>query len=485
MPSARSRWRLAAVLSILCLAAFGGVPPGCSAGEVVGSQGPPAAADTYANRGDRQAVEDQRVQVEIVAADGCGGKASPEGVQKQVVAEGGSHDGIEWQAGQSVNSGAVTEAAGGEALRAAALKGDGGHLAVDEAGQRGLQRNSTEGNETGHSADAILESVEGSDADTLREGRPDDAAAAGSASAAANSSSEEEAASAIGLVSVQHSPECAVACLAETCNGHGSCGGSPCTCICTNGYGGDYCEEKVPVVANFRLRRPSKPCPDNCGGQGQCLHNGTCLCDRGWAGYNCSLECSGGAANPCSGHGTCNMTDGKCLCDEGFAGRNCTRRSVPTNVNEYRANVLGIKLNEEAPKQLTAEAAFIALQEHLGDQPNQQSSDSNKSVEVAASKGVNGTNTSNADAAVPEKPSVAKQWPQGVVVEKQKLSSYGVNHAAFDLGSKALASNKEAKGEASLLRNDRLAPHPSHPSLSSHSLCPCISPSGLEFFIPQ
>ncbi|KAJ1471447.1 hypothetical protein T484DRAFT_1604046, partial [Baffinella frigidus] len=70
-------------------------------------------------------------------------------------------------------------------------------------------------------------------------------------------------------------------------------------------------------------------CPDKCLAQGSCWRNGTCDCNKGWAGYNCGIECGGGASNPCSGHGACNKTDGKCICAEGFAGRNCTRRNVP------------------------------------------------------------------------------------------------------------------------------------------------------------
>lgn len=343
---------------------------------------------------------------------------------------------------------------GDQAQRAAPANASGADNHMQGSHQAGLHANAaSDGNET---SGGYRGASEGADvADGGGSDRTEGESRAGEAA------EESDQVANVEPLAVMHSPECSESCLTETCSGHGACGGTPCHCICAHGFNGQYCEEKVPVVSNFRLRRPSKPCPDNCGGQGACMHNGTCSCDKGWAGYNCSLECAGGAANPCSGHGTCNMTDGKCLCDEGFAGRNCTRRSVPTDVNEYRANVLGRKENEQAPKQLTVEAALAALQEQVAEPSGQQAADkakqaSDKSVETAAGKGHNGTNASKVDAAVPEKPRPAgDKFVPGVVIDDKKLAAYGVNHASFDLGSKALASNKDAKGAASLLRTDR------------------------------
>ena len=136
--------------------------------------------------------------------------------------------------------------------------------------------------------------------------------------------------------------ECLGVCDEDTCNGHGACHHSPggaCVCSCVRGFVGHLCEQRIAEMSHLRLRPARKPCPDKCLAQGACFRNGTCDCNKGWAGYNCGIECGGGASNPCSGHGACNKTDGKCICAEGFAGRNCTRRNVPQDVEAYRKTV--------------------------------------------------------------------------------------------------------------------------------------------------
>ena len=98
---------------------------------------------------------------------------------------------------------------------------------------------------------------------------------------------------------------CTGNCTVNTCSGHGVCTGSLCQCNCSAQYTGYYCHERVAPITHFSITPPKKPCPDNCTGQGDCLSNGTCNCNKGWAGYNCSIECMGGAANPCSGVCVC------------------------------------------------------------------------------------------------------------------------------------------------------------------------------------
>ena len=73
------------------------------------------------------------------------------------------------------------------------------------------------------------------------------------------------------------------------------------------------------------------PCSVACGDYGACDGaTGTCVCDDGWIGGNCSACASGfygQTCNPCAcDHGTCTdglVGDGTCLCDPGWVGPAC------------------------------------------------------------------------------------------------------------------------------------------------------------------
>jgi hypothetical protein len=143
---------------------------------------------------------------------------------------------------------------------------------------------------------------------------------------------------------------CSDKCTINTCSGHGVCTAPLCKCKCLANYTGSYCHELVTAILDFKLTPPRKPCPDKCTEQGYCRYNGTCSCYKGWAGYNCSIECMGGVSNPCSGHGVCLQTSGKCHCSEGYAGKNCTRRSVPQDLDNYRKMVLLSESKEKEAK---------------------------------------------------------------------------------------------------------------------------------------
>mmetsp|Transcript_6698 Transcript_6698/g.23283 ORF Transcript_6698/g.23283 Transcript_6698/m.23283 type:complete len:5773 (-) Transcript_6698:150-17468(-) len=76
-----------------------------------------------------------------------------------------------------------------------------------------------------------------------------------------------------------------------TCNGRGLCRAGPAntgekSCTCQPGYYGESCEGMCPGG-------PNRP----CSGSGRCLNDGTCICDCGWGGYDCSIrlacDCSG------------------------------------------------------------------------------------------------------------------------------------------------------------------------------------------------
>ena len=113
----------------------------------------------------------------------------------------------------------------------------------------------------------------------------------------------------------------------NNCSLHGTCiftrngssfmGTANGTCLCDVGWGGFDCS-----VGDWLLL-----CPDNCTGHGSCRNN-NCTCDIGWSGSSCSLLSSYEAecANNCSGHGTCSL--GVCWCDSGWIDGNAGNCSV-------------------------------------------------------------------------------------------------------------------------------------------------------------
>jgi len=76
------------------------------------------------------------------------------------------------------------------------------------------------------------------------------------------------------------------------------------------------------------------PCSTiSCSDNGTCF-DGSCLCDAGWTGADCSIE---ETADPCDGvscndNGIC--VNGDCLCDTGWTGEDCSTPVVATNVRD-------------------------------------------------------------------------------------------------------------------------------------------------------
>jgi len=120
-----------------------------------------------------------------------------------------------------------------------------------------------------------------------------------------------------------------------TCSGKGSCS-SLGACVCDSGFSGNNCEQCAPdhyAFPDCRLCDDATCQAGVCDAQGMCqCHNANIQgdscnqCKVGWAGFDCTTECAGGATNPCHGKGTCQsgmLGSGSCACDSGFSGAAC------------------------------------------------------------------------------------------------------------------------------------------------------------------
>eukprot|EP01047_Picozoa_sp_COSAG01_P008376 COSAG01_NODE_330_length_18723_cov_96.763155_15_plen_370_part_00 len=63
---------------------------------------------------------------------------------------------------------------------------------------------------------------------------------------------------------------------------------------------------------------PTVICPQNCSRTGTCGSDGTCKCNPGFVGDDCS-KCK----TTCFNNGVCDRQNGSCLCVAGFTGENC------------------------------------------------------------------------------------------------------------------------------------------------------------------
>eukprot|EP01052_Picozoa_sp_SAG31_P012600 SAG31_NODE_741_length_12429_cov_13.571127_4_plen_1359_part_00 len=102
-------------------------------------------------------------------------------------------------------------------------------------------------------------------------------------------------------------------CHFTSCGAHGTCSvnGTQATCVCTDGYSGDNCEDGPD------------PCQVlDCGVHGECdTISVSCACAEGWTGPSCAI-----AIDPCEGitcgeHGFC--THGTCTCIDFYQGVRC------------------------------------------------------------------------------------------------------------------------------------------------------------------
>ena len=104
-----------------------------------------------------------------------------------------------------------------------------------------------------------------------------------------------------------------------------------CRCVCRPGFGGEHCE----------LTRA------HCSNNGNPQQDGSCECDAGWEGDNCSTESRRPCTRAdCNNHGTptnlgpvADPNDCTCRCDAGWEGTHCSTESrhtcLPADCNNH------------------------------------------------------------------------------------------------------------------------------------------------------
>lgn len=92
---------------------------------------------------------------------------------------------------------------------------------------------------------------------------------------------------------------------------NGRCAYEDGSCACDEGWSGEDCSTPTFVEC--------LPCDRD---HGACVSDGSCKCDRFWTGLDCSVKCS-----PCK-HGDCQM-DGSCHCRPGWTTPDCSKKIPP------------------------------------------------------------------------------------------------------------------------------------------------------------
>ncbi|HRI01987.1 MAG TPA: calcium-binding EGF-like domain-containing protein [Saprospiraceae bacterium] len=118
-------------------------------------------------------------------------------------------------------------------------------------------------------------------------------------------------------------------CKKDPCEGISCLNGGACndgTCVCPDGYSGQFCEKKVDPCLTL-----------TCLNGGYC-ENGACKCPPGYYGKNCELKVDPCATVTCLNGGSC--VNGLCNCLSGYGGADCSQILTPRTVTITRIDLL-------------------------------------------------------------------------------------------------------------------------------------------------
>jgi hypothetical protein len=106
------------------------------------------------------------------------------------------------------------------------------------------------------------------------------------------------------------------------CSGNGNCGtyGS---CDCDEGWRGSNCSVSVCYGNDANS-------PLSCSGNGRCVQPDWCTCDAKHTGRQCEFLLFCPAVSSCNGNGMC-LSETACACFQGFTGTECETLLCPTN----------------------------------------------------------------------------------------------------------------------------------------------------------
>jgi len=96
------------------------------------------------------------------------------------------------------------------------------------------------------------------------------------------------------------------------------------TCTCNTGFTGNDCSKCSSLFAGTNCNVQCLTC-DSVGGTSYCgrAGNGSCVCKPGYAGKDCALKC--GSCDSVGGISSCSSTgNGGCVCKPGFNGSDCS-----------------------------------------------------------------------------------------------------------------------------------------------------------------